>query len=152
MVTQQLRQAGRFARPGATGSSSGRVSRTAGRIRPSGRPSRPAPSSLGLPSVRRRRTASAPRKALTAVAGLLPGGGAAKKGATAGKKPLGLAALAAGAVGFAFSRREKLRSTFRGARDEHDAGTTAGADDDVYSASPVAPAVAPATPSATPGL
>lgn len=167
MPTQQTRQTGRFSRPGATsspsgrfgrasGSPSGRFGRASGTGRPS-RPSRPSSSSRGIPSVRRRpqQKASAPQKALKAVGGLLPGGKAAKKSAKGGKKPLGLAALAAGAAGLAFSQREKIQSKLGGGSNEETAsGTTTipGDSDTAYNASPVGPAVPPAAPPTTPGI
>ena len=165
MPTQQTRQAGRFSRPGATSSPSGRFGRTSsspsgrfgrasGTGRPS-RPSRPSSSSRGIPSVRRRpqQKTSAPQKALKAVGGLIPSGKAAKKSAKGGKKPLGLAALAAGAAGLAFTQREKLQSKFGGGRQEHDADpATTGTTEPGYNASPIAPAVPPTTPPGTPGL
>jgi len=110
-----------------------------------------------MPSVRRRpqQKASAPQKAIKAVGGLLPGGKAAKKGTKAGKKPLGLAALAAGAAGLAFSQREKIQSKFGGgSSDETTSGTATvpGSSDNAYNASPVGPAVPPAAPPTTPGI
>ena len=71
MPTQQTRQTGRFSRPGATSSPSGRFGRVrspsgrfgraSGTGRPS-RPSRPSSSSRGIPSVRRRPQQKAPRR------------------------------------------------------------------------------------------
>jgi len=112
-----------------------------------------------MPSVRRRpqQKTSAPQKAFKAVGGLLPGGKAAKKSTKAGKKPLGLAALAAGAAGLAFSQREKIQSKLGGGGHEQEQGqtttVTGTADGDgAYNASPVGPAVPPASPPTTPGI
>ena len=129
MPTQQTRPTGRFSRPGATGSPSGRFGRAPARLRP-------------------RRKASTPQKARKAIGGLIPSGKTAKQGVKAGRKPLGLAAVVAGAAGLAFTQRERLRSKLGGGHGRHDVETTttAGATEPTYAASPFSPAVAPAAP------
>ena len=132
MPMQQTRPTGRFSRPGATGSPSGRFGRAPARLRP-------------------RRKASTPQKARKAIGGLIPSGKTAKQGVKAGRKPLGLAAVA-GAAGLAFTQRERLRSKL-GGHGRHDVETTTSADatEPTYAASPVSPVVAPAAPPITPG-
>lgn len=142
MTTPQTRSPKRSARPGtaAAGRPSGRFARAS---QPSGRASRPRPArspsaTRGLPSVRRRKpepqspakkvlgaAQSAPKSALNAIGGIIPGGSSGKKAGKKGpgkakkagrsaartaqgnKKPLGVA-LVAGAAGLALSQRDKI--------------------------------------------
>ena len=129
MPTQQTRPAGRFSRPGVTSSPSGRFGRA---------PRAPPAAAKAL----------APQKARKAIGGLIPSGKTAKQGVKAGRKPLGLAAVVAGAAGLAFTQRERLRSKLGGDHGRHDVETTttAGATEPTYAASPFSPAVAPAAP------
>jgi hypothetical protein len=179
MTTPQTRSPKRSARPGATGAGrpSGRFARAS---QPSGRASRPRPArspsaTRGLPSVRRRKpepqspakkvlgaAQSAPKSALSAIGGVIPGGSSGKKSGKKGpgkakkaarsaqgnKKPLGVA-LVAGAAGLALSQREKIAGKLGrgGGGDEEfkDQSPTALNEHD-YPPSPATPPTPPAPP------
>jgi hypothetical protein len=145
MTTPQTRSPKRSARSGAA-HAPGRFARAS---QPSGRASRPRPArssstTRGLPSVRRRKpepqspakkvlgaAQSAPKSALSAIGGVIPGASGGKKAGKAkragrgaarkaqdNKKPLGVA-LVAGAAGLALSQRDKIADKLgRGGGDE----------------------------------